>query len=260
MLSDHSITEKQRQQARSLSDREVSAFVRPPSQEHDHEIDLLYILAVIWRRKFLILCISLLPTLGGGLVMQLLPKTYSLTYQFKNPVPADQLFFLKEYFWGRHNIGRLCQVFRTNGFPDFADELEKSHSSKSKKINFGLRTFKKAEGDLHVSVSYLEVTVRSGNQETLPKIGTIIQENVSMFLFLDTFLNTISDEIESLREKADQFSKDDLLQSYQLDQQKSILERLQGLQPKGLSTSPDVSFLHSFPLSDNSEPLSSPPR
>ena len=101
-----------------------------PNTEQDntdtHEEDDVYLIdyfPILWERKWLILLVSVLPTLLVGYILSLAPKQQEVSYIYNSEMSENDISILESRFYSDDNIKKIAAEFRNTDHANYADKL-----------------------------------------------------------------------------------------------------------------------------------------
>ena len=155
-------------------------------QEEEHpyedEINLIDYFRVLWKRRHLILLVSVLPALFVGLILFFWPRDYKVTYTYDvndrggygmgswNPDERNYNMLLVR-FYSEENLDRIVNKLRENGLDRYAQLINRAKGKKDleKFINFEVLP-------PYADLSKLQITqVTNASQlEEIRRLGTML--------------------------------------------------------------------------------------
>jgi len=190
--------------------------VHEETHTYEDEINLIDYFIVLWKRKWLILVFSILPTLVVGLTLFFLPRSYEVTYVYdvRDDVSKDvrenvrddvsndvsnwnldekNYDVLISRFYSEENLSKIIDKLRENGLDEYAELVGKAENSlddlkdllKFKPLPAYIDLSKAKITDPRqlqqirkLTAQLLDVTIVGKPKEDLPKIASVIRENL----------------------------------------------------------------------------------
>ena len=119
----------------------ISKNVHEETSSYEEEINLIDYFCVLWKRRYLILLVSVLPPLFAGFILFLRPTDYKVTYTYDvnnqgghdmaswNPDEKNYNVLLDQ-FYSEENIDRIVNKLRENGLDKYAQLIKTAKGKK----------------------------------------------------------------------------------------------------------------------------------
>jgi hypothetical protein len=245
----------------------VSGNLKGKPNTSADEIDLTDYLRVIWRRKYLIVLGTALPSLLVYLGFCFSPSNYRVTYtydvagdekdlnlplgQFAGPESSDgptalsgkdELFekrrqILLDRFYGQENLDSLAGKLQEGGFGGYAQGLSQ------------------AKIQLEISDSLLTMTVVGGPREDLTKMASIVRDNFEQVLPMYSVKQELRGNIVKLKTEMAAIEEGKFSVELDLERKRAILAKLKDMAPADSSTIPGGIILQLNNISQSGEYL-----
>ena len=157
------------------------------------EINLIDYFLVLWRRKWLILMATFLPTLLVGVALLVYPRTYKVTYTYD---VSDWNINEKNYrvlcsrFYSEENLNKIVGELRKNKLDEYAEDIKKASDGEAKKIvklevsppfidTYGLKVSNpdQLEKLRNMKAFLLNMTIKGKPLDGLRKMALVIKDN-----------------------------------------------------------------------------------
>jgi hypothetical protein len=252
-------------------------------QEEEHpyedEINLIDYFRVLWKRRHLILLVSVLPPLFVGFILFFWPTDYKVTYTYDvnnqgghdmsswNPDEKNYNMLLDQ-FYGEENIDRIVNKLRENGLDKYAQLINRAKGKKGleKFIAFEvlppyadlsklqITNAAQLEEIRQLKALLLNMTIRVRPVNSISKISSVIRENFENVVptyLIEKKLNAVMRE-----HKADMASIEENRFNLELTLKtdKSTLEKLKSVKVEASDKS-EGSVMLQFDLGGKSEYL-----
>jgi len=239
----------------------------------EDEINLIDYLRVLWKRKWFIFLVSVLPVLVVGLAVFLRPRDYKITFTYNLGMGEKDFKVLEDKFYSTENLEKLVEKLQEDGFNEYAKRLagtgteeglrkfvsfeispsyfEAIEPSKAKDLD-DLEKFQQARGSLLV----MHVGAKSG--ENIRKIALVCRKNFEQIIPLYSEREELNSKIISFKERMAAIEEARYMLNLQLERGKSTLEKLKNSGTEDLSRLPSDIVLQFDNVGDNSAYLPLP--
>ncbi len=241
----------------------IHAATRPKINGNNDEIDLAVYLRIIWKRRYFILCGSVLPTLLVGLIFFLLPENYNVTYTYDikqdREVLSDRLYnaqevkelisraqeskpyeykLIRDRFYSSENMNRLAaQLMKGRSSGKYPPELLKTNVK------------------LDVSGEFLTLTVIGRSQAEVQEISSVARDNFEDVLPIYSVKQELGNAIVRFRKKAAGVKEKNIELELELQKKKAVLAKLKNSKLEESNNISDNIILQFGDVRQNSEYL-----
>ena len=258
MASSHSDTE---------SSRSLSTSTGGKADTSGDEIDLIDYFTVLWRRRYFILLVTVLPSLLVWCISYFSPGDCRITYTYdirnveKDPIglfggslraeaPAkpdgnsgtDELpgivqTMVPDRFYSDENMDKLAAKLKESGYGDYA------------------RRISRATVQLEISETSLTMTVTGRQGEDVQGISSVVRDNLEKVIPMYFVKDRLSGEVARIKTAMADIEEGKFGRALELERKKAILARLKTLVSTGPGVTLDGLILHFESVRENSEYL-----
>lgn len=244
----------------------VSKNIVGNADSPEEEIDLLDYFRVLWKWKYFIFILTVLPTLIIFLIFNFLPSNYKITYIYDTSFGKDfpklisrefeskkdsyhlnaqseqELFelnrrILLDQFYSKENLDKLAAKLRENGFDIYAQGITKS------KIQ------------LEISNTLSTLTIISNSKQDVRKISSIVRDDFEKVIPVYTVMEELTSIIAGFKTEMADIKENSFNMELELERKRAILEKMKNLQPFEPDKIPGGIILQIDNISQNSEYL-----
>lgn len=233
------------------------------------EINLMDYFLVLWKRKWFIFLVSVLPTLAVGLVIFLGPRSYQIRYIYN--VELDEKAF-EEKFYSTENIDKLIEQLQASDIKEHAKKITFTGTAEdlreivsfevlpsyvlpsyfdaiqpSKAGNMAeLEEIQQARGTL------LVMHMQAQSKECLRGIALVCRNNFEQVMPLYSVREGLNEKIIDVKEGMAVIEEEKYKLSLQLERKKISLDRLKNSGSEGVSEVPNGIVLQFNNIEENS--------
>jgi hypothetical protein len=244
----------------------VSKNIVSNADSHGEEIDLLDYVRVLWKWKYFIFILTVLPTLIIFLIFNFLPSNYKVTYIYDTSFGKDfpkllsrkfeskkdsyqlhaqseqELFemnrrILLDQFYSKENLDKLAAKLRENGFDIYAQGITKSRIQ------------------LEISNTLSTLTIISQSEQDVWKISSIVRDDFEKAIPVYTVMEELNSIIAGFKAEIADIKENNFNMELELERKRAILEKMKNLQPSEPDKITGGIILQIDNLSQNSEYL-----
>lgn len=244
----------------------VSKNITGQAATSESEIDLIDYLRVLWKWKYFIILLTVLPTLIMFLIFNSLPKNYKITYiydtstgkelpkvlsrefggkkdSYQLQTQSEQELFemnrriLLDRFYSKENMDKLTAKFKENGFDIYAQGTSKP------KIQ------------LEISNTLSTLTIISKAEQDLQKLSSIVRDDFEKVIPIYTVIEELSSVLAGLKAEMGDIKENSFSTELELERKRAILKKMKNLQPSDPNKTPAGIILQMENISRNSEYL-----
>ena len=246
--------------------RSVTKIVQEEGGLGEDEINLIDYLRVLWKRKCFIAFGSVLPTIVVGLIFFFWPRSYKVTYSYDirqnkrdynlmvdefysaenlnkfTQLEKDELLergrrILLDRFYSAENLDRLTAELKKDGFDEYA------------------QTISKANIQLDISGTSLDMTIIGRSQIDMQRISSIVRDNFEEIIPMYSVKDELSRTIAELQTEMVNIEENRYSQELELERKRAVLTKLKNLEPAAPNENPGGIVLHFDNVSDSNEYL-----
>jgi len=247
--------------------------VKQNTNVSEDEINLVDYFLVLWKRRWFIFLVSVLPALVVGLAIFILPRDYKISHTYNMGLDEKSFKVLEDKFYSTENLEKLVEKLQEDGFNEYAKRIaevateeglrnfvsfeispsyfEAIEPSKAKDLD-DLEKFQQARGSLLV----MRVVGKSG--ENTRKIASVCRNNFEQIISLYSEKEQLNNKIISFKERMAGIEEARYLLNLNLQRKKTTLEKLKKSDSKDLSRLPNNIVLQFNNVGDNSAYLPLP--
>lgn len=244
----------------------VSKHIMGKTNISEDEIDLVDYLRVLWKRKYFILLLSVLPALIVFLVFNSLPKQHVITYiydtrtgqelpktflrQFEGTNDSHQpsaktekdMFemdrkILVNQFYSQENLGKIAARLRDNGLAVSGRDISKSRIK------------------LEISEISSTLTITGNSEQDVRKISSIVREDFEKVIPIYALREELNSIIAGLKTRMAEIEGNSYSMELELERKRAILKKMKDLQPSDPNKLPGGIILQIDNINKNSEYL-----
>jgi hypothetical protein len=206
------------------------------------EIDLVDFLSVLWKWKYFILLLTVLPALIIFLIFSLLPKNYRITYiydtriskelpkvlsrefegikdSYRLPAQSEQEMLemnrriLLDQFYSKENLDKIAAKLRENGLDIYAQGISKSQIQ------------------LEISKASSTLTIIGNSEQDVRKISSIVRDDFEKVIPIYTVRDELNIAIAGLKARMADIKENSFSMELELERKRAILKKMKDLQP-----------------------------
>jgi len=205
---------------------------------YSDEINLADYFKVLWKQKYFIILLSVLPALVVGITLFLWPRDYRISYTYDKAMEEKNFRTLEAQFYAEENLDRLTGDLKDSGFDQYAAKLANANNQKSlaQLISFSVSpsyfsvTDSKNLDQLRqlqkITSNLLIMNVKSKSSKDLPQIAVVCRKNFEKVIPLYSIRQELKEKIISLRGKLAGIENNRYTLNLELERKKATLEKL----------------------------------
>ena len=231
--------------------QQLSATGKESADIYEDEINLIDYFIVLWKRKWLILVFSILPTLIVGLSLYLWPRSYEVTYVYdvRDDVSnwnLDERNYnvLISRFYSEENLNKITDRLREHGLDEYAERVGNTGNSldalkillkfKPLPAYIDLSETKVTDpGQLQqireIKAQLLNMTMVGKHKEALPKIASVIRENFESVVPVYMVQEQLSADMRTYKTRMADIESNRFSIELNLKTKRSVLEKLKSI-------------------------------
>jgi len=193
------------------------------SDKYEDEISLIDYFIIFWKRKYLILTGSVLPTLMIGLTIFLLPNSYKITYIYNANLDEKSYKILLDKFYCAENLDKIITGLKQKGFEKYARRITGTQR---------IEDLKKCV-NLEVSPSLgilLIITVKDNSQKDMRMIASVIRGDFEKVFPLYSVQEELISNIKTFKTQMADIEEGRFGLELELQKKKAVLEKLKSVQ------------------------------
>jgi hypothetical protein len=212
-----------------------------PHRNNIQELAILRCLGVLWRRKVLILCGSLLPTLVVGVLLHTLPARYKVTVVYERPLTESSYSVLLRRFYSSENLGKIIDQLKERRMQGYAEKLEEAETEQAleKLIRFSvtpaypkrLQTTDPATSErissFEAQLLYVDIVGESKGE--VSAVSAVVTADLENILPAYEIRNALKESIQDFKKLAAEIEDSRFTMTLDLEKEKEKLSKLQGL-------------------------------
>jgi hypothetical protein len=212
-----------------------------PNPDGDQGPAGLHCLAVLWRRKGLILCGSLLPAVVIAVLLYAWPTKYTVTFVYERRLTESEYNVLLRRFYSSENLGKIIGRLKAGGVSGYAARLEQAETEQAleKLIRFSvapaypkrLQTTDPATSERISSFEapLLYVDIVGDSKTEVSAVSAVVTAALEHVLPIYEIRNALKDSIQEFKVRAAEIEADGFALTLELKEEKEKLKKLQGL-------------------------------
>jgi hypothetical protein len=206
----------------------------------EDEINLMDYFLVLWKRKWFIFLVAVLPTLVVGLAIFHQPRDYTITFTYDMGLDEKAFNILEDTFYSEENVEKLVKELQTNGFGKYAQNLTKAQTSQGLKkiVSFEIspsykpleaKNFEELQKIQQIKGTLLVMAIVSNSQKDMYKISSIIRDNFEKIIPMYSVKDKLTNNIKALKTNMAKIEEDRFGLKLELERKKATLEKLKKL-------------------------------
>jgi hypothetical protein len=204
----------------------------------NHEPALLRYFRLLWRRRGLIACGSLIPALLVAVVLYLWPNRYTVTFVYERPLTESEYNVLLRRFYSSENLGRIIGRLRESGLAGYAEQLERAQTEKAveRLIRFAaspaypkrLQTTDPATSERisTFQAQLLYVDISGDSREEMAAVSAVVTADLENVLPVYEIRNALKESIQEFKIRAAAIEDNRFALTLDLQKQKEKLGKL----------------------------------
>ena len=204
----------------------------------NHEPAALRYFRLLWRRRCLIVCGSLVPSLLLAAALYLWPKKYTVTFVYERPLTESEYNVLLRRFYSSENLARIIGRLREGGVSAYAEELERAQTEKvvEKLIRFAaspaypkrLQTTDPATSERisTFQAQLLYIDIGGDSREDMASVSAVVTANLENVLPVYEIRNALKESIQEFKILAAEIEDNRFTLTLDLQKEKEKLEKL----------------------------------
>lgn len=224
--------------------------VQKEANTYEDEINLIDYFIVLWKRKWLILVSSILPTLAVGLALFFSPRSYEVTYVYDVSnwnLDEKNYNVLISRFYSEENSSKITGKLRENGLDKYAELVGNAGNSldalkdllKFKPLPAYIDLSKTKVTDpiqlqqiRKLTAQLLNMTIVGKPKEDLPKISSVIRENLENVIPVYVVQEQLSADMRTYKTSMADIESNRFSIELALETNRSALEKLKSMKAK----------------------------
>lgn len=210
-----------------------------PESASPHEPAAVRYLWLLWKHRFLIALVSVVPAALVALLLWLWPHRYSATYVYERPLSESQYNVLLRRFHSQENLDKLINRLREQGLADYARRLNEARIDQSceKLIRFEvspmyprrLQTTDPATSELisAFQARLLFVKVIGSSEREVLDVAAIVTGNIESVLPIYDIRNDLKESNQRFKNLAAEIEDNRFTVTLDLQREQARLEKLE---------------------------------
>lgn len=199
-------------------------------------------LGLLWKHRFLIAMMSLLPAALLALLLWLWPRKYAATFVYERPLSESHYNVLLRRFHSQENLDKIVQRLREQGLADYARRFDEARAEKSyeKLIRFEvspiypkrLVTTDPATSEQigAFQARLLSIKITGDSRQRVLKAAAVLTGNLENVLPLYDIRIDLKGLIQQYRNLAAQIEETRFSLMLDLQREQAKLEKLKGIE------------------------------
>lgn len=211
---------------------------------YEDEINLMDYFLVLWKRKWFIFLVSVLPALVVGVIIFLWPRDYKTTYLYDANLSGDEYRILLDGFYCEENLGNIVAGLKEKGLEKYAQQITEAQRVEDLKKLVNLEVlpsfFGSADSSGKTNIETLQkiqqvqgtllVMAIVGNpQKDMYTISSIIRDDFEKVIPIYSVKDELTNNIEALKTNMAKIEEDRFGLNLELERKKATLEKLKNL-------------------------------
>ncbi len=220
---------------------------------YEDEINLLDYFLVLWKRKWLIFLVSVLPPLVVGLAIFIGPRDYKIAYTYNMGLDEKGFKVLEDTFYSTENLEKLVEKLQASSFNEYAKRIAEVESDEGLKwsVSFEIspsyfeviepskaKNLDELQKYEEATDSLLIMRVGAQSKENIRKIASVCRENFEQVIPLYSAGEELNNKIISLKGMMADIEEARYTLDLELERKKSTLEKLKKSGSEGLDQLP----------------------
>jgi len=211
--------------------------VQKEANPYEDEINLIDYLRILWKWKYFIVLVSVLPALVVGLVIFSGSRSYKVTYAYDIKLDEKGYKTLLDAFHSAENLYKLTSKLKENGFDKYSKKMTKENI------------------ELEISDTLLTMTIIGSPEEDMQRISSIVRDNFEKILPIYSVKQGLNSTIAELKARMADIDESRFGLELELERKKAISAKLKNLKPTDPNKIPSGIVLQFDNVSQNSEYL-----
>ncbi len=243
------------------------SVVQEGANFYEDEINLMDYFRVLWKRKWFILLVSILPAFVAGLAIFLWPRDYKITFTYNMGLGEKAFRVLEDKFYSTENLEKLVEKLQEDGFDRCAKKLAEPKTTEDLKefVSFEIsppyfedikpseaKDFEELQKSLQTKETLLFMHVKAKSEENIQEIASFCRKNFEQVIPLYSEREELNNKIISLKEMMADIEEARYTLDLQLEGKKTTLEKLKNSSFEGLDKLPSDIVLQFNNIGDNS--------
>jgi predicted transcriptional regulator with HTH domain len=215
--------------------------VQREANTYEDEINLIDYFLVLWKRKWFIFLVSVLPALIVGLVIFLGPRDYKTTYLYDANLNEREYRTLLDRFYCEENLGKIADKLKKNGLDEYARKIAETKDVEALKMlvntkvspaffeNLGKANIEDLQKIQQSKGTLLAMTITGKPQKDMHTISSIIRDDFEKVIPIYSVKDELTNNIEALKTSMAKIEKDRFGLGLELERKKATLEKLKNL-------------------------------
>ena len=218
--------------------------VQREANTYEDEINLMDYFLVLWKRKWFIFLVSVLPALVVGLVIFLGPRDYKISYTYNVGLGEKAFKVLEDTFYSMENLEKLVEKLQTNDFNEYAKKIAEAGTGESLKefVSFEIspsyfevivpskaKDFEELQKIQQVKGTLLVMAIVGNPQKDMYTISSIMRDDFEKVIPVYSVKDGLTNNIEALKTNMAKIEEDRFGLGLELERKKATLEKLKNL-------------------------------
>ena len=216
---------------------------------YEDEINLVDYFLVLWKRKWFIFSMSVLPALTVGLAIFLGPRDLRISYIYNVDQPAKVFRVLENKFYSAENLEKLVEKLQEAGLDKSAEKLAEIKNAENLKkfVSFeispsffeaiktsGGGDIEQLQKNRQVTETLLVMRIRAKAKENIRETASVCRKNFEQVIPLYSEREELNNKIIGFKEEMADIEETRYMLNLQLERKKSTLQKLGNSGSKGL--------------------------
>ncbi len=204
----------------------------------NHEPAVLRYFRLLWYRRGLIVCGSLVPSLLLATALYLWPKKYTVTFVYERSLTESEYNVLLRRFYSSENLARIIGRLRESGVSGYAEKLEQAQTEEAveefirfaalpaypKRLQTTDPTTSERISTFQAQLLYMDIG--GDSREDVAAVSAVVTANLENVLPVYEIRNALKESIQEFKILAAEIEDNRFALSLDLQKEKEKLEKL----------------------------------
>ena len=207
------------------------------SEIPEDEFDMIDLLVILVKQKWLLLFGTLVPALLVASVSFFLPIQYSTSFSYPIEMSELELKLLEDRFYSKENIVAIGELLKQSNLTDHTVELEIAHMNNNLErfvsfeifpplLDSKVTTLEEFNERMTLRGNLLVMNVHNSRRENLLEATRVYRKNYEQILPFQAEKQNLINKIVTLKEEMAEIEENRYNSSLQLEKKRSILKQL----------------------------------
>jgi hypothetical protein len=204
----------------------------------EHEPAVLRFFRLLWGRRILIACGSLVPALLVGAALHLWPSKYTVTFVYERPLTESEYNVLMRRFYSSENLGKIVSCLNESGVSSYAEKLEQAETEEAlerlirftvspaypKRLQTTDPTTSERISSFQAQLLYIDIS--DDSEQDMAAVSGAVTANLENVLPIYEIRNALKESIQQFKVRAAEIEDNRFTLTLELDKERQKLGKL----------------------------------